>query len=42
MTGDQGEDNENPLPYKIDILAEDVVLVLDASDALPETHKYSW
>ena len=42
MTNDLDKDNENPLPYKIDILAEDLMLVLDALDALPETHKYSW
>lgn len=42
MTDDQDEDNETPLPHKIDILAEDLMHVLDALDALPETHKYSW
>ena len=42
MTKNLDKDNENPLPHKIDILAEDLMLVLDALDALPETHKYSW
>lgn len=36
------KDNETPLPYKIDILAEDLMLVLDAMDALPETYNYGW
>jgi hypothetical protein len=34
--------NETPRPYKIDILAEDLMLVLDTLGALPETYKYSW
>ena len=42
MTEDLDKDNENPLPHKIDILAEDLMYVLDALDALPETHQYSW
>lgn len=37
MTDDQEKDNENQLPYKIDILAKDLMRVLDALDALPET-----
>lgn len=42
MNCDLESDTEDPLPYKIDILAEDLMCVLDALDLLPETHECDW